>query len=664
MGAVVQRQSNQNGASGTTLNSAGAGTPITVTAGNKLWIVANAGDSIVMTPTQNAGAATIGTITDQGFVDAPALNDRAQHWTCDITGSGTLDILITYASSTPQRCVVITEISGVGAIQGTAENTDTGDNPTPDLSVTVSAQPAFGLCVLVDYQSAASSAGSGWTLNGAAFWPGIFGQGIMQTRAITSTGATIGNFTNPTFARTSSFMIVYTDAGGADVNVNLTGQAATSAAGSMGNTHARAVTGQAATGAQGSVGNTRAHAITGQAATGAQGSVASTRAMVLTGQAATSALGTLTPAKVLALIGLGVTTSAGTVVAAVAAALTGQAATLQQGIISAGSNVTVALTGQAMTAAQGSLLRATALQLVGAAMAMGQGTVTTGGDITVTLTGQAMAAALGTVGVQRAAALAGSAATVAVGSVSSIHAAALTGQRVDMAPGTVAVLRALALLGIPATLSQGTLTAQQGTNVTVNLTGLAILAEQGLVVPEIAAALAGAAIEITAGTMQVYAPTVPVGTGAPLPSPLGTIATRNPVAIHLAGQGALVAGPYGVKLGRFAWANDAGQVSNARVADESLGFALMQAPIWGRAYWSDGALVLRAAQTLTMISAGDVWARFDGGAEIGAQVYAQRLDGAAVAGYAPHADPTPWYVATDAAPGGLAIISTWRKPPA
>lgn len=146
----------------------------------------------------------------------------------------------------------------------------------------------------------------------------------------------------------------------------------------------------------------------------------------------------------------------------------------------------------------------------------------------------------------------------------------------------------------------------------------------------------------------------------------GAFASCNPRAVILAGVAALrAADPDGLAVGVFAWADsETGVAANTRTAaHQRVGFVL---PVWGGSIpmrRNVRRLYVRPGYQITMMAAGDFWAFFEGGAEVGAQVHASLLDGAAISGYAADSEPTPWYVATEAPPGGLAIISTWSKPP-
>lgn len=132
-------------------------------------------------------------------------------------------------------------------------------------------------------------------------------------------------------------------------------------------------------------------------------------------------------------------------------------------------------------------------------------------------------------------------------------------------------------------------------------------------------------------------------------------------------NGSIQAGAGGVALGRFAWIRPDGVALNSRTSqDDVLGFVLPDyAPFvdWRRVFFDDAARAwkLRQGLPVTLVAAGNLWARFPNGARVGDQVYANPLDGRAVSGYSPTAEPTPWSVASAARANQLAIISTWSK---
>lgn len=146
----------------------------------------------------------------------------------------------------------------------------------------------------------------------------------------------------------------------------------------------------------------------------------------------------------------------------------------------------------------------------------------------------------------------------------------------------------------------------------------------------------------------------------------GGFASNNPRTQVLAGAGALVAAdPVGLEAARFGWADlTLGTASNERTtAAQRLGFVLPLCGDWQRVYVERGQRWIRPGLPITLCVRGDFWARFSGGAVPGQRVYADPLDGSLLSGYVASAELTPWSVITSAAPGQLAIISTWSNFP-
>lgn len=127
--------------------------------------------------------------------------------------------------------------------------------------------------------------------------------------------------------------------------------------------------------------------------------------------------------------------------------------------------------------------------------------------------------------------------------------------------------------------------------------------------------------------------------------------TAGPIALRAGGA-------EGVEFGFFAWVDeDTGLVDNVRTSEgQRLGLVLplvgsYQVPaVWG---------VIPPGYEVTLATRGDFFATFPNGATKGQQVFASTVDGSPISGETAGAQATPWYVVTDAPPGGLAIISTW-----
>lgn len=127
----------------------------------------------------------------------------------------------------------------------------------------------------------------------------------------------------------------------------------------------------------------------------------------------------------------------------------------------------------------------------------------------------------------------------------------------------------------------------------------------------------------------------------------------------------------GTIQGRFGWGSPAsGTVANTRTsASDQLGVVLpLRAQSgamvigWGSTwqFYDPAVRALRIRQGLgvTLMSRGDFWMQFDGGAYAGEPVWASLVDGSAISSQTDNAELTPWVVTTNANPGMLAIIST------
>jgi hypothetical protein len=125
----------------------------------------------------------------------------------------------------------------------------------------------------------------------------------------------------------------------------------------------------------------------------------------------------------------------------------------------------------------------------------------------------------------------------------------------------------------------------------------------------------------------------------PAPAVDGDFASANPRASMLAGPAALVAGPLGVIVGRFARANfNTGVATNADPgvgASSALGFVARQGNIASIIQWlGESSMMVMAGREITLHAAGDFWTRFAAGATPGQKVFASYGDGTAVAGAA------------------------------
>ncbi len=209
-GAIAQSKIGEAAASGTTVATGSFGS--NVTAGNYLLIITNSDTTDTVTITKNSGTATIGAVTEQGSVSEAATLEELTVSTCQITGSGSLDLLCTFGSAQSNKQILAFEISGTSGHQVTGVQTDTGNNPTTACSVTVSTQPAFAVSVCIDVQGGTPSVGTGYTD------ATVFGSAVhfirAQTKAISATGTLTADFGNAGFDRTCSALAVFTDSAG------------------------------------------------------------------------------------------------------------------------------------------------------------------------------------------------------------------------------------------------------------------------------------------------------------------------------------------------------------------------------------------------------------------------------------------------------------------
>lgn len=168
-----------------------------------------------------------------------------------------------------------------------------------------------------------------------------------------------------------------------------------------------------------------------------------------------------------------------------------------------------------------------------------------------------------------------------------------------------------------------------------------------------------------------------------LPAREGFPSSLNPACTLLGNAGGLVAGPAGVIMGRFGWADPmTGQVTNQRTnLEQKLGFVMPVLGTWQRqkAFAQNGLWTLREGYEVTLASRGDFWAKFAGGCGQCQPVYANQLDGTAYVGEpgwtadseTVTADSTimtadgmaleltAWVTSFGCPPGCLAPISSW-----
>jgi hypothetical protein len=112
----------------------------------------------------------------------------------------------------------------------------------------------------------------------------------------------------------------------------------------------------------------------------------------------------------------------------------------------------------------------------------------------------------------------------------------------------------------------------------------------------------------------------------PAPAVEGDFASANPRASVIAGPGALVAGPNGVTVGRFAWASADGIVGNSG-AGAPTGFVHRDMQALITQWLGEASMVIPEGLMVTLHNQGDFWARSSTAAVIGQKVYANYATG-------------------------------------
>lgn len=219
-----------------------------------------------------------------------------------------------------------------------------------------------------------------------------------------------------------------------------------------------ALSGNAATSAQGSVTPSISLAIAGNGATASAGtvSVGSTFEAALSGNSATAAAGDVTPSLSLELSGNGATASAGAVAAGLSSAVSGNAASASAGIVTP----------------------AIALSLSGNEATSSAGTVEVAGVFGAVLTGNAATSAVGSLTPSVSVAVAGASATASQGSVGAEIGKSIAGNSASSAAGSVSPSLSIAISGNSATASAGAVVPSGP--IVVGLTGNGAVASAGI----------------------------------------------------------------------------------------------------------------------------------------------------------------------------------------
>ena len=153
------------------------------------------------------------------------------------------------------------------------------------------------------------------------------------------------------------------------------------------------------------------------------------------------------------------------------------------------------------------------------------------------------------------------------------------------------------------------------------------------------------------------------------PAVEGDFASTNPYASVLAGEGSLVAGGTlptdGVTVGRFAWADANGKVTNAG-SGAPTGFVHRSNNAVITTWLAEASMLVPRGREVALFAAGDFWARATvAAATRGQKVFASNTDGtiqtgaagATIAGFT----ETKWFCRTTAAIGELIQISSYAE---
>jgi len=428
--AIAVAQTAFNAAS---YNNTGSGTTVAIT------VTVSAGSTLVVWVTWDDTATkscSVADPTNGSYTSGPVNNDTAasqclQRFYRQNVVAGSTTITATFGATTDFRGIGVAEVTGAvttGGADGSSGNIQaapgTGTDAITTASMTNAAQPALIVACSMDVTgSAVPAAGTGFTSNGSnasLLWR-------VESKRLTTTSSTqAATFTAGAGGGSDGYItagFIFDEAAGGGTTVSLTGQGATSTAGSPAVVVACAATGQAAASAGGTLAAQAALTATGASAASAGGSPAVATALALGGQAATSAGGTVSPQ----------------------------------------TSGTATLTGQAMTATAGSLLRASALlrNWVGQEAVSGGGTVSPQSAGAATLTGLPATSAAGTPAPSVTIPLSGQQSTTAAGAVapSTAALATLTGLQAAAAGGAATPGTTGRPAGIAAASAAGTLTA-------------------------------------------------------------------------------------------------------------------------------------------------------------------------------------------------------------
>lgn len=111
----------------------------------------------------------------------------------------------------------------------------------------------------------------------------------------------------------------------------------------------------------------------------------------------------------------------------------------------------------------------------------------------------------------------------------------------------------------------------------------------------------------------------------------GDFASVNPHFSMLAGESELKAGAAGVTIGLFAWANEAGLVSNVKTAGALLGFVHRNNQAIISNYGEGATMLVPAGREITLMTGGDYFVVLEAGGTRGQFIVADVATGKAKA---------------------------------
>lgn len=115
----------------------------------------------------------------------------------------------------------------------------------------------------------------------------------------------------------------------------------------------------------------------------------------------------------------------------------------------------------------------------------------------------------------------------------------------------------------------------------------------------------------------------------PAPAVEGDFASANPRASTLAGEAALIAGPNGLTVGRFAWIN--GNAANNTGTGMPAGFVHRELQAFITAWLGESSMLIPGGRACTLMNEGDFWVRPVNAATVGQKAFADLATGQVLA---------------------------------